>query len=366
MDETLAERRRRLDAVRVGRAAPDGLVATDVIASWQRCEPVVGDLGAAPTLADDEVASRWDESRIRLAGAAVLDELAGVADAGDYLAAITDAEGTILWCHGGRSMRRLGEAVNFVRGGRWGEADAGTNALGLALTSARPASVFSSEHWVEAVTDWVCYSAPVLDPLTGVPLGVIDLSATWDRSSALGLTTVTALARLVSAELFRAPAGSPEWQLRLLGRSELLHHGVAVPLTARQTEILAVIALSDGVTLDELHAHVYGDRPVSMATLKAEISHLRKRVGDLLASRPYRLTRPVSVDVDEVLAAAGRGDVSAALEWYRGPLLPLSEAPMLVDRGHHLESVLMAVLERAGTVQDRLAYTRHHPGVLDV
>lgn len=369
MDEVLRERRRRLDAVRVGQRAAEGVLAPEVMASWQRCRPHVGmHLDRVPTVDDDVVETAWTESRIRRAGAAVLDELAAVADAGDHLAAITDAEGTILWCHGGREMRRRGEAVNFVRGGRWSEQHAGTNALALALTSARPATVFSSEHWCDAVTDWVCYSAPVLDPVTGAPLGVIDLSATWERSSALGLTTVSALARLVEAQLTKdEPARSePSWRLRLSGRAELTHAGSPVPLTARQTEILAVIALCDGLSLDELHAHVYGDRPVAMSTLKAEVSHLRKRTGGLVASRPYRIDGAVQVDLVEMVDALEHRDLGTALDRYRGPVLPRSESPLIEARSRHLEATLLTAVLTHGTPTERFRYGQFHPDDLDL
>lgn len=368
MDEVLQERRRRLDAVRLGRAEADGVVAPEVVASWQRCGPHVGvHLDRVPTVDDDVVRAAWDASRIRIAGAAVLDELAAVADEGDYLAAITDAEGTILWCHGGRQMRRLGESVNFVRGGRWGERDAGTNALGLALTSGRPSTVFSSEHWCDAVTDWVCYSAPVRDPDTGAPLGVLDLSATWDRGSALGLTTVSALARLVESQLGTSTPGAAgtAWHLRLSGHGNLARDGERVALSARQLEIFAVIALHDGLTLDELHAHVYGDRPVAMSTLKAEISHLRRRLGDLVVSRPYRLAEPVRIDVDEMLQALEHRDLAAALDRYQGPVLPHSEAPFLEARSRHLDAALEHAVSTYGSTNDRFRLARFHPELFE-
>lgn len=35
----------------------------------------------------------------------------------------------------------------------------------------------------------------------------------------------------------------------------------------------------EGLSLEALHAHVYGDEPVSVSTLKSEISHLRQHLG---------------------------------------------------------------------------------------
>ena len=56
----------------------------------------------------------------------------------------------------------------------------------------------------------------------------------------------------------------------------------------------------------ELHALMYGDRPVASATLKAEISRLRTVLGGGIASRPYRTTVPVRCDAVDVLVRLGR------------------------------------------------------------
>src|SRR3546814_6374796 len=55
----------------------------------------------------------------------------------------------------------------------------------------------------------LCLSAPVHDPVTGRPLGVIDLSTTWDRSHPIGLATARVMARLIETALptsSRSPA----------------------------------------------------------------------------------------------------------------------------------------------------------------
>ena len=66
-------------------------------------------------------------------------------------------------------------------------------------------------------------------------------------------------------------------------------------LNRRQTEILALLAMNpDGVSLERLHALVYGDQGVTLSTLKAEVSHLRSALGGQLTSRPYRLTMPLA------------------------------------------------------------------------
>ena len=64
-------------------------------------------------------------------------------------------------------MRRKAETVNFVAGGRWDDESVGTNALDLANRLSQPAMVFSAEHYASIVHNWVCWAAPVHDPVTG-------------------------------------------------------------------------------------------------------------------------------------------------------------------------------------------------------
>ena len=120
--------------------------------------------------------------------------------------------------------------------------------------------------------------------------------------------------------------------LNLLGRVEVALDGQRLLLNRRQTEILALLALHpEGLTLEHLHALLYGDKSVTASTLKAEVSHLRSALGGQLASRPYRLMLPVDTDVDQVLDLLRRGEVAAALDVYGGDLFPGTGSPALAE-----------------------------------
>ena len=289
-----------------------------MVESWdrsrtQRANPVQ----AAPLDPQDQVREAWRASVLRPAVAAVVDDLERTAVDCDLVAAVTDASGRILWSAGSRHMRDRASAVNFVPGGRWDEASVGTNALDLALRFARPSQVFSAEHFSPAVHGWACYAAPLVDERDGRVLGVLDLSTTWDRSHPMALAAVTAFARTVSQALgARAGRGAPErsqapLRLEVFGRARLWQQDAAVMLTQRQAEFLLALACHpEGLTLDQLAAHVYGDRAVTMTTVKVEVSRLRRVVPGVIASRPYRLDALVVVDAIEVLDMVARGDAS--------------------------------------------------------
>jgi hypothetical protein len=351
---------RRLSALRAWNAfveQGDGaapLVRPEILKSWRRSQPHVSpDVAEAPLDDESDARAFWHDSPLQRAVSSVEAELRRTAEDGDLVLAVTDPQTRILWTYGGRVMRRKAESVNFVPAARWDDESVGTNALDLANRLKRPAMVFSAEHYAPIVHNWVCWAAPVHDPVTGRQLGVVDLSTTWDRTHPIGLATARVLARLietampVSAEHPTAGdrGGPTGLQLRLLGNAEATLDGSRLLLNRRQTEILAILALHPhGLSLDRLHALVYGDHTVTPSTLKAEVSHLRAALGGQLASRPYRLTLPVSTDIDDVLEALRQGDAAGAVDSYGGDLLPGTESPALVELGEYVAVAMREAL----------------------
>ncbi len=354
---------------------------------------------AAPVdLEPPEARERWDASPIRRSGVDLEEQLTRAASAGDMVAAVTDDQGRILWSAGGPSMRRSAERVGFVPGGRWDEASAGTNALGLALRTGAVSTVFSAEHWCDAVRDWSCWSAPVIDR-GGHCHGVIDLSGRWDTASPLAEITVATLGRLVAEHLpgelaattpFGSPADtnggrptidtgraasngrapafgaetpttSPTLHLSVLGGAVATFGGRPLRIGHRQIELLVALAVEGPCSLDRLQGLVYGDRPVSPATTKADLSQLRKLLGGAIASRPYRLTVPVEIDVLQVRHHLEAGDLRSATGAYRGSLLPESDAPFATDLRHVIDVCLRESLLDGGGARELLDFAALHP-----
>jgi transcriptional regulator of acetoin/glycerol metabolism len=353
---------RRVDAVRAWTAfvenaepdAPGRLVRPEILTSWARSEiSVPTDLTHAPLADEGETRESWHGSPFQTAVRRVESELRRTCEDGDLVVAVTDAQTRILWTYGGRVMRRKAESVNFVAGARWDDRSVGTNALDLANRTGTPAMVFSAEHYAPIVHNWVCWAAPVHDPVTGRQLGVLDLSTTWDRTHPIGLATARVMARLIETALPRSrrtggladETDEPGLVLSLLGTAEARLDGQRLLLNRRQTEVLALLALHpEGLSLEQLHALVYGDQAVTVSTLKAEVSHLRSALGGQLSSRPYRLPMPVSTDVDHVLGLLRRGDVGAAVAAYGGDLLPGTNSPALGELADYVAVALREAL----------------------
>ncbi len=345
-----------------GEGSREDAVRDEVRASWDRSMSHLSvDLPAAPVDEHNDPVDLWRASPLRPAIEAIEDEIRELAEDRGFVAAVMDDSGRLVWTVGGRHMRRRAERVNFAPGGRWDEDSVGTNALAMALDENRPAQIFSAEHYASMVHGWCCFAAPLRDPVTGRPLGVLDLSSTWDRAHPMALAAVRALA-LAAQAVLDAGARTPQHaavEVRVLGVREVLLGGLVVPLALRQAEILALLALADsGLSPERLHDQLHGDRPVSLVTTKADVSHLRSLLGGAVTTRRYALEDTVEVDVSqlrEALRAGAADDVSAL---YGGSLLPESESPGIREWREVLDVAVRDVAMATGSVglAERLPY----------
>ena len=155
-------------------------VRPDILLSWHRCRDdfaVDPAQERAPSSPEQEPCQRLDEK-------VVLAELAGwaksiepeVAAVGG-LVAITDAQGGILAAWGDDTTLRLADGANLTARCAWSERGAGTNGMGTALTAAGPVVIRGPEHWCSGFHDWDCAGVAIRHPVTGDPLGALDISA---------------------------------------------------------------------------------------------------------------------------------------------------------------------------------------------
>jgi hypothetical protein len=241
-------------------------------------------------------------------------------------------------------MRNKAARANFAPGGVWSESAVGTNALDLALRTQKDQTVFSAEHFAPLVHGWVCYAAPIFDRSSNACLGVIDISTTWDNANPLALMAASSFADLISAEASRSMTASQELRISVLGTPSVTRGQGLVNLPRRQLEILFILSLYPrGLSLEELHAAVYGDRDVSLGTLKSELSHMRQALGDLIESRPYRVSGNVRSDFADCIREVKAGQFDRAMNFFGGELFTASTSPVIEEK----RNVLMAALHRA-------------------
>jgi hypothetical protein len=125
---------------------------------------------------------------------------------------------------------------------------------------------------------------------------------------------------------------------RAIGRldDEELH------FTPRHSEIIAIMARHPaGRNEDELSELVYGSAAKRM-TLRAEISRLRRLLGPVVLTRPYRLAADVRADFLDIIDLIERGEFVTAAKRYSGPLLPSSTAPGVVELRNGIDAKIGA------------------------
>ncbi len=340
-----------------GRALPEPRLRPVVARSWARSAQAQVDPDTNPpvTMTDGELAD-YRAAHPLAAVIGVLRELVGaVADDGGHLMAVSDARGRLLWVEGHRGSRRRAGAMNFTEGALWDEQHAGTDAPGTALALGQPVQIFSTEHFRRQVQRWTCAAAPIRDPATGQLIGVIDVTGGDAVAHPHSLALVTAAARAAGSELgLRRDPASGLWvvtpaepgRLEVLGRPEglLRKDGREIRLNRRHAEVLFILSAHPlGMTGEQLADALYAEF-TDPAAVRVELTRLRRVVGDLVQSRPYRLTRPLTGDYHDVTAALRRGDTAAAAAAYQGPLLPSSEAPGVVSQRRWLETQLRSAV----------------------
>lgn len=283
---------------------------------------------------------------------------------GDLIVALADPAGRLVWVDGDRAVRDRAADMGFVPGADWSEASVGTSAPGTAIAVGAPVQVAGEEHWSPAAHPFSCTAVPVRGP-SGELLGALDVTGGDEAAAPHTLALLRAAVAALEAELrarpplTAAPAasrGAPV-RLRLLGAAAGVletGNGRRVELSPRHSEILLLLAWHrGGLSAAELAALLHADGG-DVANLRAELVRLRRVLSGVdptlrFASRPYRIDARLVTDAGEVLRSLGRGAHRQALAEYRGPVLPGSTAPGVVEIREIAEATLReAAIGRGG------------------
>lgn len=178
---------RQLRTMREGFLSTGSLGSTPrplILQSWQRCHAmhVNSSQRCAP------LAITWD-SQLHLlrevnellirATRSVMNYLTDfLADSG-YVVVLSDAKGCLLDVIGDVGIRRQLARIDFVPGGNWSEAAAGTNAIGTALADGHVVQLMAAEHYCDGWTDLTCTASPIRHPLTHEIIGILDVTGNY-------------------------------------------------------------------------------------------------------------------------------------------------------------------------------------------
>ena len=313
--------------------------------------------------------------------------------AAGLIVAVGDEFGRLLWIDGDRVVRRRAEEMLFVEGSDWSERRVGTSAPGTALALDHGIQIQRAEHFSQLAHPWSCTAVPIHDPDTGTILGVVDITGGAEAVAPQTLPLVEAAVAAMEAELriqrLSRPAGRPRVtrpstaapavpamlpstpfralpaRLDVLGRDHgrLENGATSTVISPRHAEILTLLAWNrDGLSADRLSL-LLTDRSSSADNLRAEMVRLRRvldqatpRIG--IASRPYRLESAVDLDALRVLALLERGAHRVALGAYRGPVLPNSTAPGIVEIRAEVSARLREAMLSDASAELLLEYAR--------
>ena len=172
--------RARQSLERRGRVSTASL-PPDIADSWQRCiDRGLDPLGPArPGEIHTEALTKAREAHdeiIRFARPEIellYDQIAG----SNFMIALGSSDGLVLNTRVDSQFADNAAAHTVVAGSDWTEAARGTNALGIALRTGRPAHVYGEEHYLRANGGVSCICAPIFDG-RGSIAGLLDASTT--------------------------------------------------------------------------------------------------------------------------------------------------------------------------------------------
>ncbi len=370
--------------------ALDAGIRSLVAASWRRSLDAgisAEDTLAPMTLDGRELADYRGEHRLSRVFPLLYDILGRIAEDCECVMALGDEKGQLLWVCGQPGVLRKAEAIHFAEGTSWDEKFVGTNAPGTALRLDAPVVIAAAEHFNRSVQHWSCAAAPIHDPATQAILGVLDITGSDDVASPQTLGMVRAAARMAEIELARisavesvsrpttrrlvsvAPKAVAPLVVQTLGRPDCsVTIGDRITrLSPRHSEILVLLMDQPaGMTGEQLEIQVYPE-DVHRSTMRSELTRLRTLLGaQVLQSRPYRLVGPARGDWQQVADHLDAGRVEEAAAAYRGPILPYSQAPGIVEIRDGLHRRVRAAL-LASEIPDLMAsWTRTRWGAEDL
>ncbi len=146
-------------------------------------------------------------------------------------------------------------------------------------------------------------------------------------------------------------------RIHVLDTPKVTVNAKQVDLSPRLLEILTLLALHpDGLTLEALHTALYENSQTSLDGLKVSVTKLRKVVP--IGTQPYRITLPFFLDAYACEQHLNSGENRLALELYRGPILPDSSAPGIVEAREWLEERLRQAALHSGDAEVLYALAR--------
>ena len=121
----------------------------------------------------------------------------------DSAVVLTDTDGVIVHMVASPEFAAVAGPLGLRVGGRWSEADAGTNGMGTCLAAAGPVSVRREDHFYSQFSQLTCSAVPVYDP-SGEIAAVLDVTTRSSLAQQHVLVLLGMTARMIENRLIDA------------------------------------------------------------------------------------------------------------------------------------------------------------------
>lgn len=176
----------------------------------------------------------------------------------------------------------------------------------------------------------------------GAPLLPPDVARLLGQLHPTGLRVLSGPERLFGAVWASLGGRAATLRLRFLNPEvTVVNDGVEQKLPQRVAEVALAIALHpEGIGRDALNDFLTpdGQAPFTAGGVRGMLTRVRRHLP--VSDVPYRFEVPASADVLELREHLAHRRVREAVSQYRQPLLPLSEAPGVVEERERLEEEL--------------------------
>lgn len=328
------------------------LVRPLILRSWQRCRAMHVDatrLSAPLAITRDAQLSdiRAASEPLMRAAREVVERLNDQLVDSGYVIVLTNAAGCILNIVGDPAIQRRLARIDFVPGGDWSEAAAGTNAIGTALSDRRSVQLLAAEHFCDGWTDLTCTAVPIRDPRSGAVIGVLDITGDY-RLIRIHLTNLLAISVLEIEERLRLLYESDNGLARSLSLLRPVPGNVTWPLgfiSDRSVEARPEREFVDDNVLLTFASGAIGaslDLAATIRTVAEQTEALLKAQGTAVVLFPnerhtqHHVWSQAAGHRDDVLAAAlERCDAPAVLQERGEPIIAddIAAAPIFGEIG---------------------------------
>jgi transcriptional regulator of acetoin/glycerol metabolism len=333
----------------VERGALSANLRSSVAASWQRSKKhqVTVDRARAPLVPEAELyRHRSKHALLRNAARSALESSGTFLSDANSMMILTDPSGLIVDTQGDARVIDAGRAVHLEHGGRWSEADIGTNAIGAAMAESKPVQIRGTEHFCSEIQRWTCAAVPIHDPADGELLGVVDISGPANTFNPQSLALAVSVGHHVESVLAQSIRQDHENLLRhFLSKRSLWASDDCVVLDRRG---MIVHATEYALSVVRGHRNFVADGAPTQFLKAIPFDDWPLKLKEILPNASFDLVRNESSNIGAIILLRARRRVA------------------VVDRSSQIENLRSTEMPRRAAASPKPAVTgfvAHDPAV---